>query len=141
MNHLYKTPWFVISLALAMVLFSALYWTRFHRAPSFISTLTPITDAGEKTHPGDPIHETWKSIYIQKEKAGFAMSKLDQTETGYRSEEKAFFRFNTMGMVQDINMETRAHLKHDFSLESFSMTIHSSLFTFKASGTTQGNRL
>ncbi|THB81541.1 MAG: transglutaminase domain-containing protein [Desulfobacteraceae bacterium] len=38
-------------------------------------------------------------------------------------------------------METRAHLKHDFSLESFSMTIHSSLFTFKASGTTQGNRL
>ncbi len=119
-----------------MAVFLVIFRARFYQPAG----LGPSTTAQPDTEQATVLdHETWKGIFINDEKAGYAVSSLQATQTGYASEDSAFFRFNTMGMVQDIKMETSARLKNDFSLESFSLAIHSSLFTFKARGRLEEN--
>lgn len=129
--YLYKKKWFGITFLLATLLFSSLLWIRFYKVENSFNTF-PSAQTG--TSPEIITQETWKSIFIKDEKSGYAVSKLSQTQTGYQIEEQASFRFNTMGMIQTIEMATRSELKHDFSIESFSVSIHSNLFKFSASG-------
>lgn len=136
MTHLYHKKWFISGSAVTLALFVSLFWIRFYYTPPFTADITPVDTAANSG--GSQARETWKSIYIKKEKAGYAVSRLSQTDTGYGIQETAFFRFNTMGMIQEIRMETRAQLKHDFSIESFFMTIRSGLFDFTATGRLEG---
>ena len=50
-------------------------------------------------------------------------------------------RLNTMGMVQDIHLQTQGVLNADFSLSSFRAEIKSGLFRFAVSGQVQGASL
>lgn len=129
--YLFQKKWFVICFIMAVLLFSGLFWTKFKTSEHI--TGLPET-AANKTMKTSFNHETWKSLFIKDEKAGYSVSKLSATDTGYFIEDKIFFRFNFMGLVQTITMENSAKLKHDFSMHSFSLNIHSSLLNFSASG-------
>lgn len=86
--------------------------------------------------------ETWKSIYFADEKIGYVRSVLKQEETGaYILEETVFFRFNSMGMVHDISLDTSARLKTDFSLDRFDFDMSSGLMTVSASGRVSGDEV
>ncbi len=50
-------------------------------------------------------------------------------------------RINTMGMVQDIQLQTRGRLKEDYSLSDFDFNINSGRFSFHVDGSLSGDVL
>lgn len=132
---LYRQKWFWFATVLGIVLFSGLLWFRFCGHPL---SLHPGRDLPHDTVLEVVPHEIWKAIFIKDEKAGYAVSRVNQTGTGYAVEDTAAVRFNAMGMIQSIDMATRCHLNMDFSLDAFDFSIRSGLFDFKASGVVDG---
>ncbi|MCF8113232.1 MAG: hypothetical protein K9K21_05195, partial [Desulfotignum sp.] len=135
---LYRQKWFCFACILGIVLFSGLLWFRFYRHPL---SEDPGRGLPNDTMPDVVPCETWKAIFIKDEKAGYAVSRVNRTNTGYRVEETAAVRFNAMGMIQNIDMATCSELNFDFSLDAFDFSIRSGLFDFKASGVVDGSVL
>ncbi len=135
---LYRQKWFCFATVLGIILFSGLFLFRFYSHPP---SLHPGRDLPGDTGPEVVPHEAWKAIFIKDEKAGYAVSRVNRTNTGYTVEDTAAVRFNAMGMIQRIDMTTRSHLNPDFSLDSFDFSIRSGLFDFKASGAVDGSVL
>ncbi len=77
---------------------------------------------------------TWMNIFQDKKKIGFSHSRYARLEQGYRFNETMFMRINTMGMIQDISLNTSGTLNTDFSLRSFDFEIASGRFNFSAAG-------
>ena len=85
--------------------------------------------------------EIWMNIFQSNNKIGFSHSGFSIAIDGYRLQETVLMRINTMGMVQDINLKTRGHLKPDFSLADFDFEINSGRFNFNVSGSVSGEVL
>ncbi len=134
---LYRKKWFCLASVLGLLVFSGLFWFRFYRSPGPVHSgfpgIEPVLprDAGT----GSRATETWKGVFIAGEKAGFAVSRVIPTDTGYLVEDTAKVRFNAMGMIQTMDMTTRITLKNDYTLDAFDTSIRSGLFDFRASGT------
>jgi len=82
--------------------------------------------------------ETWMGIYQKSLKIGMSHRKISQAAEGVAISETTVMRLNTMGMVQDILLQTEGVLNADFSLASFRAEIKSGLFRFAVSGEVQG---
>ena len=78
--------------------------------------------------------DTWMNIFQGKKKIGFSHSRYAHLDQGYRFNETVFMRINTMGMIQDIGLNTSGTLNTDFSLKSFDFEIASGRFNFSATG-------
>ncbi len=85
--------------------------------------------------------DTWMNIFQGKKKIGFSHSRYARLEQGYRFNETMFMRINTMGMIQDIGLNTSGTLNTDFSLKSFDFEIASGRFNFSAAGDITGKTL
>jgi hypothetical protein len=85
--------------------------------------------------------ESWMSIYQNNRRIGFAHTRFAPRADGFALEEKILMRVNTMGMVQDLRMNTRADLLADLSLERFDFEVASGQFRFAAKGATSGKTL
>jgi hypothetical protein len=85
--------------------------------------------------------ETWMGIYQKTLKIGVSHRKISPVAEGVAISETTVMRLNTMGMVQDIRLETEGVLNADFSLSSFRAEINSGLFQFSISGRIQDNSL
>jgi hypothetical protein len=85
--------------------------------------------------------ESWMSIFQNNRKIGFAHSRLSPQPAGYELEERIVMRVNTMGMVQDLHLRTRADLLSDFSLRQFDFEVGSGQFRFSAQGAVSGGLL
>jgi hypothetical protein len=85
--------------------------------------------------------ETWMGIYQKTLKIGVSHRKISPVAEGVAISETTVMRLNTMGMVQDIRLETEGVLNADFSLSSFRAEIKSGLFQFSVSGRIQDNSL
>jgi len=85
--------------------------------------------------------ETWMNIMQSSRKIGFSHSRIAAEGIGYRFQENVRMRINTMGMVQDINLETVGRLNRDFSLADFDFTIKSGSFSFNVNGSVSGDKL
>jgi hypothetical protein len=107
-------------------------WDRFAARPRPLST-----DAGDRARP----RESWMNIIQNNRKIGFAHSRLQPTDTGYELEEKVAMRINTMGMIQDLHLQTRSRLNWDLVLERFEFGIESGRFRFSAQGEASGGVL
>ncbi|MBT8373032.1 MAG: transglutaminase-like domain-containing protein [Deltaproteobacteria bacterium] len=81
------------------------------------------------------------SIFQNDRKIGYSHSRFAAENDGYRLQETVLMRINTMGMVQDIQLKTRARLKADFSLVDFDFEINSGRFSFNVSGSVTGDKL
>jgi hypothetical protein len=88
-----------------------------------------------------PESETWMGIYQKSMKIGMSHRKIAPARAGIVISETTVMRLNTMGMVQDIHLQTMGVLNADFSLASFRAEIRSGLFRFNVSGQVQGTSL
>lgn len=96
------------------------------------------------TPPDKPItaeKETWMNIFQKERKIGYSYRRITPLENGYSFFESANMLINTMGMAQDIHLQTTGILHSDFSLDSFDFELKSSLFHFKVRGKKEGNTL
>lgn len=88
-----------------------------------------------------PESETWMGIFQKSMKIGVSHRKISPVAEGVSFSETTVMRMNTMGMVQDIHLQTQGVLNPDFSLASFQADIKSGLFRFSVSGQVQGDVL
>ncbi len=88
-----------------------------------------------------PESETWMGIYRKSLKIGVSHRKISQVAEGVAISETTVMRLNTMGMVQDIHLQTQGVLNADYSLASFRAEIKSGLFRFAVSGQVKGDSL
>jgi hypothetical protein len=82
--------------------------------------------------------ETWMGIYQKSLKIGISHRKISPVAEGVAISETTVMRLNTMGMVQDIHLDTLGFLNADFSLSSFWAEIKSGMFRFVVSGQVKG---
>ncbi len=88
-----------------------------------------------------PESETWMGIYQKDLKIGVSHRKISPTAEGASISETTVMRLNTMGMVQDIDLQTHGELNADFSLSVFRVKIKSGIFQFSVRGRVQGSAL
>ncbi len=135
---LLKQKRFYLAGFILAALFVSLFFVRtYYRKPSFQTNLN-TENVRQATAAG---HETWKSIYLNEEKIGYAFSAFSPAESGYRTREKVFLRLNAMGMVQNMNMTTTGNLNGDFTLNNFKIDIRSGLFNFEARAQYENGKL
>ena len=84
---------------------------------------------------------SWMNIIQHGRKIGFSHSVLSKKEDGYNLQENVFMKINTMGMIQEINLNTQANLNPDFTLRAFDFGISSGRFEFKAKGRVNGETI
>jgi len=82
-----------------------------------------------------PAKDAWMNIFQNGRKIGSSHTTFSKTASGYRLQEKIHMRINTMGLVQDIRLNTGGRLNTDFTLSSFDFEISSGRFRFMAEGT------
>jgi hypothetical protein len=81
------------------------------------------------------------NIFQNERKIGFSHTRFYTDTTGYGLTETVYMRINTMGMIQDINLNTKSRLNADFTLQELDFKISSGRFHFAVRGTVAGNTL
>jgi hypothetical protein len=122
----------------AAAAFTTLLLIRLDAFEGFFHPYPAWTDSAAQAVPG---RESWMSIFQNQRRIGFSHTRLFLKSGGYELEEKVLMRINTMGMLQDIRLRTRADLFFDLSLERFEFDIQSGSFRFSARGATAGGVL
>ena len=84
---------------------------------------------------------SWMSIYQDDRKIGYAHKRLVRLESGYRVEESVLMRINTMGLVQEVRLNTKGRLNPDFTMSDFDFNINSGRFKYRVSGVVDGRKL
>jgi Transglutaminase-like superfamily len=87
------------------------------------------------------IRERWMAILQDDRRIGTTHSRLEPTENGYRLTETVSMRINTMGLVQDLALDSTGWLNFDLTLARFSFTMQSGLFRFAAEGVVEDDVL
>jgi len=85
--------------------------------------------------------DTWMNIFQNERKIGFSHTRFYSDIAGYRLTEAVQMRINTMGMIQDISLNTKSRLNADFTLQEIDFEISSGRFRFAVRGTVDGNTL
>lgn len=93
--------------------------------------------------PSGPLKagERWMNILQGDRRIGTTYSRLEPVEDGYHLAEKVTMRINTMGLVQDLVLDSSGWLNPDLTLSRFTFAMHSGLFTFMARGHVEDNHL
>ena len=85
--------------------------------------------------------DTWMNIFQNERKIGFSHTRFYEDTAGYGLTEAVQMRINTMGMIQDISLNTRSRLNPDFTLQELDFEISSGRFRFLVRGSVEGNTL
>jgi len=85
--------------------------------------------------------DTWMNIFQNKRKIGFSHTVFSRKDGKYHLQETVFMRINTLGMVQDIHLDTKAVLNPDFTLSEIAFEVRSGLFDFGMTGAVSGDLL
>jgi len=132
---LYKNKSFIASGVFMCLLFAILLAVRIgvfkKEIPEY--AFNPVQGLSER--------DSWMNIMQKGRKIGFSHSVLSKKEDGYNLRETVFMKINTMGMIQEINLDTQANLNPDFTLGAFDFGINSGRFEFKAKGKVNGEKL
>jgi hypothetical protein len=88
-----------------------------------------------------PRRDSWMNIFRKDHKIGYSHSRFFEHNGHLQLDETVFMRVNTMGMVQDIHVQTRGRLNSDFTLADFEFEINSGPFGFTVSGLVSGAAL
>jgi len=88
-----------------------------------------------------PERDTWMHLFQGDQKIGFSHSILRREGDGYGLEQTVHMRLNTMGLIQDVTLNTESVLHADLSVRSFDFTMNSGRFVFKAKGTVLPGKL
>jgi hypothetical protein len=85
--------------------------------------------------------ERWMKILQDGRHIGFSHSKLIPTAEGFQLSEKLFMRLNTMGLVQDLDLEYDARLDAALALAAFRFDMRSGRFAVAIEGQMEGDGL
>ncbi len=135
---LHKSKMFWIAGCIFTLTFAVLLTIRLGIIESILSR--PRTLSIESMHAVSE-RDTWMNIFQNENKIGFSHSRLFKEPTGYRLTEAVQMRINTMGMIQDLNLNTETELNPDFTLRGFDFEISSGRFRFEVRGSVNGNIL
>lgn len=130
--------WFLLAGLACGLLFTALLLVR----TGTVSRPKPPAPAADMD-PAGPLEATerWMAIFQGDRKIGVSHSRLDPMAGGYRLSEEVTMRINTMGLVQDLVLNSSGWLNPDLSLQRFRFTMHSGLFAFEAQGQVEDGHL
>ena len=107
-------------------------WEMLNARPQAL-TLASTTQLADKNN--------WMSIYQDERKIGYAHKRLVRLDNGYRIEELVLMRINTMGLVQEVRLNTTGNLNPDFTIASFDFQIHSGRFKYRVLGKVEGRNM
>ncbi len=133
-----KSKVFWIAGSIFTLSFAVLFIIRLGIIESILSR--PQTFSVESIHAVTE-RDTWMNIFQNENKIGFSHSQLFKKADGYRLTETVQMRINTMGMLQDINLNTETQLNPDFSLRELDFEINSGRFRFRVRGSVSRNIL
>jgi len=133
-----KTKPFWICAALFGLIFTVLFSLRLGLFNSL--NVNPKTVSLSGIHPLSA-KDSWMNIFQNGRKIGSSHTTFSKTANGYRLQEKIHMRINTMGLVQDIRLNTGGRLNPDFTLSSFDFEISSGRFRFVVEGTISNDLL
>jgi transglutaminase-like putative cysteine protease len=87
--------------------------------------------------------DVWINIRQGGHKIGFGHEEITATVAGLLLRQRLRMRLKTLGLIQEIRMQTEANLNPDFSLKDFSFNLQSGSFHTKLTGvaTSAGLRL
>jgi hypothetical protein len=85
--------------------------------------------------------ERWMKIIQDDRHIGFVHSQLQPTDAGFRLQEKLFMRLNTMGLIQDLQLNYDARLDDTLALNAFNFDMHSGRFSVRVEGQMEGEWL
>ena len=132
-NRLFDTIGFAV-IALWVVMMGVLLKRSYFRPqPAAI----PVPQAGSAVEET----ETWMAIYHEKDKIGFAHSRIVKESDGYIVLENAVMTLRAIGAVHRISTDIIGHLNQDASLRSFVFTLDSGMVRFEARGKVEGQSL
>jgi hypothetical protein len=134
----HKSKAFWVAGSIFTLTFAALFAIRLGIIASLLSR--PRTLSIESIHAISE-RDTWMNIFQNESKIGFSHSRLYNEPTGFRLTEAVQMRINTMGMLQDINLNTETRLNPDFTLRELDFEISSGRFRFRVRGSVNGNIL
>jgi hypothetical protein len=123
---------------MAAAVFMTLLLAKMDVFQRFLLASRPLAD---HTVANAAARDSWMSIFQNQRRIGYAHKRLLPQTARYELEEKVVMRINTMGMVQDISMRTRADLNADLSLDRFEFELRSGVFQFRARGATAADVL
>jgi len=135
---IHKSKAFWIAGSIFTLVFAALFIIRLGILERFLSR--PRTLSVESINAVSE-RDTWMNIYQNERKIGFSHTRFYEDTTGYGLTEAVYMRINTMGMIQDINLNTKSRLNADFTLRDLDFEISSGRFHFIVRGTVAGNTL
>ena len=161
MNHLLLLPVLIPLLAGSLLLLAGRAGSAVERSIGVVATAALVLVAvlllvrtGIVSRPVDPASiapampagplgqsERWMAILQGNRRIGTTHSRLEPTEDGYRLTETVSMRINTMGLVQDLALDSRGWLNSDLTLARFSFTMQSGLFRFAAEGFVEDDAL
>ena len=123
--------WFLLGGLLCGLLFTALLLVRTGTVSRQEATAPVIGET-----PAGPLaaSERWMAILQGDRQIGHSHSRLAPVEGGYHLSEQVTMRINTMGLVQELALDSRGWLNPDLSLQRFFFSMHSGLFVFQAQG-------
>jgi hypothetical protein len=134
----YKSKVFWIGGCIFTLTFAVLFAIRLGIIESLSSR--PRTLSIESIHAVSE-RDTWMNIFQNENKIGFSHSRLFREPAGYRLTETVQMRINTMGMIQDINLNTETQLNPDFTVRELDFEISSGRFRFRVRCSINGNIL
>ena len=134
--HKSKTFW--IAGSIFTLAFAVLFIIRLGVLESLLSQPRTLSMESIKTVSE---RDTWMNIFQNDQKIGFSHTRFYKDTTGYGLTESVYMRINTMGMVQDIKLNTKSRLNVDFTLQELDFDISSGRFNFNVQGKVVGNTL
>jgi hypothetical protein len=134
----HKSKAFWIGGSIFALTFAVLFMIRLGIVANLLSrprtlTLESIVTVSER--------DSWMNIFQNERKIGFSHTRFYEDTTGYRLTEAVQMRINTMGMIQDISLNTKSRLNTDFTLQELDYEISSGRFRFSVRGAVDGNIL
>ena len=108
------TPFRVVGL-IAAGLFAILFLIRMDVLELLLSGPKSLSASALATTAG---RESWMSIFQNHRRIGHSHTRLSPQAGGYELRERVLMRVNTMGMVQDLNLQTRADLLADLLVQN-----------------------
>ncbi|MBF0228642.1 MAG: transglutaminase domain-containing protein [Desulfamplus sp.] len=136
---LYQNRKFLIGAIVSSILFTSLmvYRVGFYSG-TFKSSASEKVDWSNQSLKSD---ESWMNIFQNFKKIGFSHRILENMGSSYKIHEKTVMKINTMGMVQDIQVESKSTTDIDFAIKKFDFNITSGSFNFSVKGEIKENTL
>lgn len=137
---LYKNRNFWIGVIISCTLFTSLI---VYRAAFYKGTLNFNGIQQKVNWSYKPLNssESWMNIFQNFKKIGFTHRTLENLGGGYQIHEQTVMKINTMGMVQEINVDSKSTTDMDFAVKKFDFTVAAGSFNFSVNGEIKDNIL